>query len=267
MKGLRHGIHPSRPFRPVREPPLPRDHELRAADLGRRVGSDHGSRARDRHQLLRHRQPLRRGADSARPGRRPRRGALRLDRGDHRRLVLVRRRPPGAHRARHQAVRGDGRLAQRRQAVRAEHPAGLRRVAAPAAHRLHRPVPDAPRRPGHPVGRDLAGDGGARHPGQDPLCRLVQLRRLAHRAGQRHRCRPRILRPGQRAVHLQPADQGDRARGAARGDRVRRRRHPVVSARGRAARRRAEEGARGAAPLGRPGRRHPAAAPRADRGV
>src|ERR1700746_898287 len=80
-------------------------------------------------------------------------------------------------------------------------------------------------------------------------------------AQERHPPRPRVLRPGQRAVHLQPADQGERARGAARGDRVRRRRHPVVPARGRAARRRAEEGARGPAPPGRPGRRHPAAAP------
>ena len=42
--------------------------------------------------------------------------------------------------------------------------------------------------------------------------------------------RPRLLRPGQRAVHLQPADPRDRARGAARGDRLRRRRHPVVAA-------------------------------------
>ena len=36
------------------------------------------------------------------------RGAFGLDRGDHRRLVRVRRRTPGAHRARHQAVRGNG---------------------------------------------------------------------------------------------------------------------------------------------------------------
>ena len=43
--------------------------------------------------------------------------------------------------------------------------------------------------------------------------------------------------------HLQPADQADRARGAARGDRLRRRRHPVVPAARRAARRRAQEGA------------------------
>ena len=33
------------------------------------------------------------------------------------------------------------------------------------------------------VGRDLGGDGGAARPGQDPLRRLVELRRLAHRQG------------------------------------------------------------------------------------
>src|SRR5580692_1989590 len=118
------------------------------------------------------------------------------------------------------------------------------------------------------MGRDLAGDGGAGRAGQDLVRRLVQLRGLAYRAGQRHRGRPRVLRPGQRAVHLQPADQGDRAGGAARGDRVRRRRHPVVPAGRRAARRRAPQGAfRWCAPPGRPGPGDARAAPRADRAL
>ena len=115
-----------------------------------------------------------------------------------------RRRPPRAHGPGDQALRRHGHVAERRQAVRAEHPPRLRRVAAPAADRLHRPVPDAPRRPRHPVGRDLAGDGGARRPGQDPVRRLVQLRGLGHRAGERDRPGPRLLRPGQRAVAVQP---------------------------------------------------------------
>ena len=42
------------------------------------------------------------------------------------------------------------------------HPPGVRRQPAPAADRPHRPLPDAPRRPRHAVGRDLAGDGRAR---------------------------------------------------------------------------------------------------------
>ena len=56
-------------------------------------------------------------------------------------------------------------------------------LVAPAADRLHRPLPDAPCRPGHPLGGDLGGHGGAPPPGQGPLLRLVQLRRLAHRQG------------------------------------------------------------------------------------
>ena len=66
-----------------------------------------------------------------------------------------------------------GDMAERGQAVGAEHPPRLRRLAGAPADRLHRPVPDAPRRPRYPLGRDLAGDGGARHPGQDPLRGLV----------------------------------------------------------------------------------------------
>ena len=60
---------------------------------------------------------------------------------------------------------------------------GLRRVAAAAADRLHRPLPDAPRRPRHAVGRDLGGVRRPAHAGQGPLLRLVQPRRLAHREG------------------------------------------------------------------------------------
>ena len=58
-------------------------------------------------------------------------------------------------------VYGDmGELAQRRQAVRAQHPPGAGRQLAPAADRLHRPLPVPPRRPGHALGRDLAGHRG-----------------------------------------------------------------------------------------------------------
>ncbi len=83
-------------------------------------------------------------------------------------------------------------VAERRQAVGAAHPPGVRRQSPPAADRPHRPVPDAPRRPGHIVGRDLAGDGRARAAGQGAVRRQQQLRRVAHRAGQRGRGAPRI---------------------------------------------------------------------------
>ena len=53
----------------------------------------------------------------------------------------------------------------------------------PPADRLHRHLPVPPRRPGHAVGRDLAGDGDGGRAGQDPVRRLQQLRRLAHRHG------------------------------------------------------------------------------------
>ena len=135
---------------------------------------DAGTGGRD--QLLRHGQRLRALQG---PG---------GHRGDRRALVRPGRRPAGEDGARHQALRGHGGVAQRGQALGAQHPAGLRRQPAPPPDRLHRPVPDAPRRPPQRLGRDLGGHGGPAGPGQDPLRRLVQLRRLAHRHGPR---RPR----------------------------------------------------------------------------
>ena len=93
-------------------------------------------RAHDaRDQLLRHRQRLRLGRGRGR------------HRADHRPLVRPGRRPARAHRPRDQALRRHGRLAERRQALGAQHPSRVRRLAAAAADRLHRPLPDAPRRP------------------------------------------------------------------------------------------------------------------------
>ena len=68
-------------------------------------------------------------------------------------------------------------LAERGSPVGARHPPGVRRQPPSAADRLHRPLPDAPRRPRHAVGRDLAGDGRARAAGQGALRRQQQLRR------------------------------------------------------------------------------------------
>ena len=129
--------------------------------------------------------PTAMGAPRARPARSgtaP--SACRMDRGDHRGLVRLRRWASGAHGAGHQGVRRDGRLAERGQAVGAQHPAGVRGLAAKAANGPHRPLPDAPRRSGHAMGRDLAGHGGADHPGEDPLRGFIQLCRMAPGRGQ-----------------------------------------------------------------------------------
>ena len=76
-----------------------------------------------------------------------------------------------------------------------------------------------------------------RSAGQGALRRLVQPRRLAHREGPGGRPPRGIVRAGQRAVDLQPADPRRRARGAAGLPGLRARRHPVVAAARRPARR------------------------------
>ena len=132
---------------------------------------DHGSRPRARHQLLRHRQRLRleegRGLTEQIIGRWFAQGG-----GRRERTVLATK------------VYGsmsdwpnDTCLSARN--IRLACDASLQA----AADRLHRPLPDAPRRPGHALGRDLAGDGDAAHAGQGALRRLDQLRRLAPRPG------------------------------------------------------------------------------------
>ena len=81
-------------------------------------------------------------------------------RADHRPLVRAGRRAAREDRARDQGLRhawatgpNDTRLSA------LPHPPRLRGEPAPPADRPHRPLPDAPRRPRHAVGRDLAGDG------------------------------------------------------------------------------------------------------------
>ena len=113
-----HGVHAPRSARPGGQPPLPGHDELRTARLGGRQPRDHGRGGRARRQLLRHRERLR-------PA--PRR---RCHRGDHRAVVRQGRRTARQGRARHQGLRADGRLAERRPAVRAHDPQGVRGVAA-----------------------------------------------------------------------------------------------------------------------------------------
>ena len=120
-----------------------------------------------------------------------------------------------------------------------QHPPRLRRVPAAAADRLHRPLPDAPRRPRHAVGRDLAGDGGPAR----TRARSSTSARPTSPAGTSRRPRRRPRRRGflglvSEQSHLQPADPRRRARGAAGRAGLRPRRHPVVAAARRPARRR-----------------------------
>ncbi len=157
----------------------------------------------------------------------------------------------------HQALRHHDGPAQRVQAVRAEHPARPGRQPEAAADRLHRRLPVPPRRPEHAVGRDLAGHRGSRPAGQDPLLRQQQLRRLAHRPGPGGGRAPQLHRPGQRAVHLQPAHPQRRAGGHPGRTAVRPGPDPVVAAARRPAGRRAARRsatASGAPRAGRPRR-------------
>ena len=102
----------------------------------RREHPDHPPRARRRDQLHRHRRRLLAGRV----------------RGDRRQGA--RRRPPRRRRAGDQGAHADGRRPQpARQLAALDHPRG-RGLAAPAGHRLDRPVPDPPLRPGHRPRRD-----------------------------------------------------------------------------------------------------------------
>ena len=102
----------------------------------------------------------------------------------------------------------------RRLSARA-HPPRLRGQPAAPADRPHRPLPDASRRPGHAVGRDLAGDGDPGRAGQGALRRQQQLRRLAHRAAPTRSATRQLPRAGLRAEPVQPDGAHDRARGPA----------------------------------------------------
>ena len=186
------------------------------------------------------------------------------DRGDRRPLVRARRRSAGQGGAGHQALRSDVGVAQRRSAVSARH---IRAACDASLRRLQTDHIDLYQM--HHIDRTAPWDEVwqamdiARPAGQDHLRRQQQLRRLAHRAGQRRAAARRLARPRQRAEPLQPARPHGRARGAARLPRVRRRGHPVEPAVGWPARRRARQRDHRAATVGAGAAAHREAAPAA----
>ncbi len=188
---------------------MPGNHELRAPRAGGRIPHDHGHGRVVRHQPLRHGQRLRA----------PPRG--RRDRGDHRALVREGQRPARQGRVGDEGLRADGRLAQRGPPVQARDHPPMRGVARAAPDGPDRSLPDAPHRPERLVGRDLGSHGPPQAPGEDPVRRILQLRGVAHREGERDRRLSWIAPVGHRAVGLQPQRAIARARGDPGGARVR----------------------------------------------
>ena len=166
----RRGISIAGPHRPACQSVVPGHHEFRGPGGRSRRTSDHGPGTRARHQLLRHCQRLWRDGPA--------------DGGDHRPVVDPGRSPSGTDGHRDKGLRGSRFVAEHQQVVGSTHPRVVRAQPAADADGLHRPLPDAPRRPRHSVGRNLAGDGAPGAAGQGPLRRQQQLRRLAHRQGQ-----------------------------------------------------------------------------------
>ena len=159
-------------------------------------------------------------------------------RDDHRRLVRPGRRAARARscsRPSSTARWSSGRTTRscRRCNIRTR----VRRLAATPADRLHRSLPDAPRRPTTPWEEIWEAFACCVQQGKVALLRVVELRRLAPGAGAGSRAAPGDARPGQRAVDLQPGSAHHRARGAPGGAALRHRGDPVVPALRRRARR------------------------------
>ena len=195
---MRHALSTTRQDSTTGERTVPRHDELRAPNLGGRLAHHHGSCARVGHQLLRHRQSLRRT---------PRRWRHRRNRWQ---LVRARRRSARKGCARHQTVRTNDRLAKRRPPLGSAHSRRVRRQPASLANRSHRHLPDASRGPHRAVGRNLASDGDAHPAGQDHLRGQQQLRWLAHCSSERSGESAGIPRPHQRAESLQLVGAHDR---------------------------------------------------------
>ena len=96
--------------------------------------------------------------------------------------------------------------------------AGGRGLAPAPGHRLHRPLPGAPARPGHRRRGDPRRPDRPRPPGQGPLHRVVVLRRQPDRGGPVDRSRPAPAAVRHRAAAL--LDPGARHRGRRAADRA-----------------------------------------------
>jgi hypothetical protein len=119
--------------------------------------------------------------------------------------VATAQRAPRRHRLGHEGVTADGARPERSSAVGVPHPARLRGEPAAAESRSHRPVPDAPCRPGHTVGGDFADDGAAGPGGQDQLRRQQQqLRRVGRGYGPVRRLGAALPGPHFGAEPVQP---------------------------------------------------------------
>ena len=203
--GWGHGVHPSRPHRPARQPAVPRHDELRPPDH-----EDDAFAIMDRA----HEQGINFfdtanvygcGVENQRP-----------HRADRRQLVRPGRRPAGADRPRDQGLRRDGRAGPTTTSSPRSTSAAPRRVACSRLqtdhidlYQLHHVDLDTPWEEIWQAMERLVAQGKILYVGG------VQLRRLAHRPGQRGgRPRGTSYGPGQRAVDLQPAHPRRRAGGA-----------------------------------------------------
>ena len=87
--------------------------------------------------------------------------------------------PPRRRRPRHEVLHADGRRPQPPRRLPPLDHAGGRELAAPAEHRLHRPLPGAPPQPGHRRRGDPRRPHRPRPPGQGPLHRVLVVLRPA----------------------------------------------------------------------------------------
>ena len=185
-----------------------------------RLVRDHGPRARARHQLLRHRQPLRRRQG---PGH---------DRDDRRPLVRAGRRPAREGRARDQGVRPDDASGRTTAASRP----GTSATRATRACAGCRPTTSTCTRCTTSTGARRGTRSGRRWRRSSTQGKVIYVGSSNfagwHIAQANEAARaPQLPRPRERAEPLQPRVAHGRARGAARVPRLRPRRHPVEPAR------------------------------------
>ena len=171
----------ARPHRPPGQPAVPRHHELRLGprrtDRGGRA-SPIMDRALDARASTSSTPPTSTATGAGSPSRSSAAGSRRAAAGASK--VVLATKVYGTREP----------VAERRQPLGAAHPPGVRGQPAAPADRPHRPLPDAPRRPRHAVGRDLAGDGACScSRARCSTSGSSNFAGVAHRAGERDRAR------------------------------------------------------------------------------